>query len=44
MTLGMLLLLLAPFWLAIDTISDHAEPLTAQVHAWLADGLPQPPE
>lgn len=43
MTLGMLLLLVAPFWLAIDTISDHAESLTALIHAWASGGLPPPP-
>lgn len=43
MTVGMLLLLIAPFWLAIDTISEHAEQLTALGKDLAADGLPQPP-
>ena len=43
MTLAMLLLLVAPFWLAIDTISEHADQLTALGQRLAESGLPQPP-
>jgi predicted PurR-regulated permease PerM len=43
MTLAMLLLLVIPLWLAIDTIADHAEAITALVKKFAATGLPQPP-
>lgn len=44
MSLVMLLLLVLPLWLAVDTISGHTEQLTA-ASQWLVDhGLPLPPE
>ena len=43
MTLGMLLLLVLPLWLAIDTISDHSDQLTAAGHHIAENGLPKPP-
>lgn len=43
MTLGMTLILVLPFWLAIDTIFDHLGQLTAIVRAVTEHGLPQPP-
>lgn len=44
MTLGMLLLLVVPLWLAIDTISEHSEQLTAAGKSLAENGLPLPPE
>ena len=44
MTLAMLLLLVAPLWLAIGTIADHAEDIASVVRQFAASGLPQPPE
>lgn len=44
MTLAMLLLLVLPLWLAIDTISDHADQLTAAGKNLAANGLPLPPD
>ncbi len=44
MSLAMLLLLVAPFWLAIDTISDHAGQLTAIGKSLAEKGLPAAPE
>jgi predicted PurR-regulated permease PerM len=43
MTLGMLLLLVLPLWLAIDTISGNTEALTAAADYLVENGLPQPP-
>ncbi len=44
MTLGMLLLLVLPLWLALDTILEHSGQLTAAGRSLAADGLPQPPD
>ena len=44
MTLGMLLLLVVPLWLAIDTISEHSEQLTAAGKSLAENGLPLPPD
>ena len=44
MTLAMLLLLVVPLWLAIDTIVDHAEDIADLVKKFVTSGLPQPPE
>lgn len=43
MSLAMLLLLVLPLWLAIDTIFSHSEELTAAGKSFAADGLPPPP-
>jgi len=43
MTLAMLLLLVLPLWLAIDTILEHSAQLTAAGKSLAADGLPQAP-
>jgi predicted PurR-regulated permease PerM len=43
MTVGMLLLLVLPLWLAIDTISEHSDQLTAAGHHIAENGLPKPP-
>jgi predicted PurR-regulated permease PerM len=43
MTLGMLLVLVLPLWLAIDTISGNTEALTAAADYLVENGLPQPP-
>lgn len=43
MTLGMLLLLVLPLWLAIDTISGNADALTAAADYLIANGLPPLP-
>ncbi len=43
MSLAMLLLLVLPLWLAIDTISDHFGQLTAAGRSLAENGLPQPP-
>jgi predicted PurR-regulated permease PerM len=43
MTLAMLLLLVAPLWLAIDTIAEHTGQLTALGQRLAASGLPPPP-
>ncbi len=43
MTLAMLLLLVLPLWLAIDTIFEHAGQLTAAGKSIAANGLPAPP-
>ncbi len=43
MTLGMLLLLVLPLWLAIDTIFDHFDQYTAAVTSLAEKGLPQAP-
>jgi predicted PurR-regulated permease PerM len=42
MSLAMLLLLVLPLWLAIDTILDHAGQLTAAGKSVAANGLPPP--
>ena len=44
MTIAMLLLLVLPLWLAIDTISEHFEQLTVSAKQLAENGLPQPPE
>lgn len=44
MSLGMLLLLILPLWLAIDTISGHSAQLTAAGRALAENGLPLPPD
>jgi predicted PurR-regulated permease PerM len=44
MTLGMLLLLVLPLWLAIDTIFEHLDKLTAAGKSLASDGLPLPPD
>jgi predicted PurR-regulated permease PerM len=44
MTLGMLLLLVIPLWLAIDTIAEHAEEVAGLAKKVTESGLPQPPE
>ena len=43
MTLGMLLVLVVPLWLAIDTIVSHAEAMIGLGQQFFATGLPQPP-
>lgn len=43
MTVGMLLLLVLPLWLAIDTIFEHSGQLTAAGKSLAASGLPPPP-
>ena len=43
MSLAMLLLLVLPLWLAIDTILDHAGQLTAAGKSVASNGLPPPP-
>ena len=43
MSVAMLLLLILPLWLAIDTIFDHSEQLTAAGKSFAANGLPPPP-
>jgi len=44
MSLGMLLLLILPLWLAVDTISGHSAQLTAAGKALAENGLPLPPD
>lgn len=44
MSLAMLLLLVLPLWLAIDTIADHFEQLTEAARNVVANGLPLPPD
>lgn len=44
MTLGMLLLLVIPLWLAIDTIVNHAEDIVNLAKRLTKSGFPQPPE
>lgn len=44
MTLGMLLLLVLPLWLAIDTIFEHLDKLTAAGKSLASEGLPLPPD
>lgn len=44
LTIGMLFLLVLPLWLAVDTISDHADVLTASADRLAHEGLPQPPD
>ena len=43
MSLGMLLLLVLPLWLALDTIFEHSEELAAAGKSVAANGLPPPP-
>ncbi|MCL2344919.1 MAG: AI-2E family transporter YdiK [Desulfobulbus sp.] len=44
MCLGLLILLVLPLWLAIDTIIDHADTLTAVFHRLAEGGPPAPPD
>jgi predicted PurR-regulated permease PerM len=44
MTVAMLLLLVLPLWLAIDTIAEHFDQLTELAKDFAHDGIPQPPE
>src|SRR4030095_7747206 len=44
MTLGLLLVLVIPLWLAIDTIATHAEAMGDLARKVAASGLPHPPE
>ncbi len=44
MSVGMLLLLVLPLWLALDTIFDHAGELTAAGKSVASNGLPLPPD
>jgi predicted PurR-regulated permease PerM len=44
MTLALLIILIAPFWLAISTIVANLDQITELVHAALSMRLPQPPE
>ncbi len=44
MTLGMLLLLVIPLWLAIGTIAEHAEDIANVARKMFASGLPPLPE
>jgi predicted PurR-regulated permease PerM len=44
MCLGLLVLLVLPLWLAIDTIVDNADALTAAARRVAEGGLPPPPE
>lgn len=43
MSLGMLLLLILPLWLAVDTIAEHAGQLTALGRSLADNGLPAAP-
>ena len=43
MTLALLLLLVLPLWLAIDTIFEHSGQLTVAFQSLAANGLPAPP-
>jgi predicted PurR-regulated permease PerM len=43
MTLAMLLLLVIPLWLAIDTIAEHAQDIADLARRLAASGVPQPP-
>ena len=43
MTLGLLLLLVLPLWLAIDTIVEHADALSGAAQGIIDNGLPPPP-
>ena len=43
MTLGMLLVLVVPLWLAIDTIAEHTDKVKEVAKTVVATGLPQPP-
>ncbi|PKO85738.1 MAG: hypothetical protein CVU18_18590 [Betaproteobacteria bacterium HGW-Betaproteobacteria-12] len=43
MTLALLLLLVLPLWLAIDTIVEHADALAAAAQGIVDNGLPPPP-
>lgn len=44
MTLGMLLLLVVPLWLAIDTIAEHTDKVKDVAKTLVATGLPHPPD
>ena len=44
MSVALLLLLVLPLWLAIDTIFEHSGQLTAAGKSFAVDGLPPPPE
>lgn len=43
MSVAMLLLLVLPLWMAVDTILEHSAQLTAAGKSFAADGLPPPP-
>jgi predicted PurR-regulated permease PerM len=43
MTLGMLLLLVIPLWLAIGTIAEHAAGIVSIAKKFASTGLPRPP-
>jgi predicted PurR-regulated permease PerM len=43
MTLGMMLLLVIPLWLAISTIAEHAEGIVSLAKKIAGSGLPRPP-
>lgn len=43
MSVAMLLLLVLPLWLAVDTILEHSAQLSAAGKSFAADGLPPPP-
>lgn len=44
MTFGMMLLLVIPLWLAIDTIVNHAEEFVSLAKRLIESGMPPPPE
>lgn len=44
MTVGMLLMLVLPLWLAIETIADHSDQVSAFVKRVAEEGLPMPPD
>jgi predicted PurR-regulated permease PerM len=44
MCLGLLIVLVLPLWLAVDTIVDHADALIAGVRQVAQNGLPAPPD
>ncbi len=44
MTIAMLLLLVVPFWLAVDILVDNAESIAGLARRLAASGLPQPPD
>lgn len=44
MTLAMLVVLVLPLWLAVDTISEHTDTLTVGLHAITDNGVPPPPD
>lgn len=44
MTFGMMMLLVAPLWMAVDTIVTHAEEIILLAKKLVRSGLPPPPE